>query len=82
MKAKLGQLTKVLNKSRKGNENTTYNAMWATDAGKPFPMLLTDRELYTIRERAEDHKEDMPALDIPIPKRPSFFGRFFRHSRR
>ena len=56
--------------------------MWATEAGKPFPMLLTDRELYTIRERAEDHKEDMPALDIPIPKKPSFFGRFFRHSRR
>ena len=44
---------------------------------------MTDHELYELKERAEDHKEDMPALQIPIPepKRKSFFNRFFRSSR-
>ena len=83
MKAKIGQLRTVLNNSRVRNQSKTYQAVWVEDSGRPIPMLMTDHELYELKERAEDHKEDMPALQIPIPepKRKSFFNRFFRSSR-
>ena len=81
MKAKLGQVRAVLNKGRKGNQSKTYNAVWCEESGRPFALLMTDKELYLLRSRAESHKEDLPALEIPIPKRKSFFNRFFRNSR-
>ena len=81
MKAKLGQIREVLNKSRVRNQNKTYQAVWCEDSGRPFPLLMTDNELHDLRERAEKHKEDLPALQIPIPPRRSFFSRLFRNSR-
>lgn len=82
MKTRIGQITRVFNKTRKGNACKHYFALWAEDSGKPVAMLITEHELTVLRERADKNRNDLPLLEIPIPRRRSFFNRFFRNSRR
>lgn len=82
MKTRIGQITRVFNKTRKGNANKHYFALWAENNGEPVAMLITEQELSDLRERADRNGNDMPLLEIPIPRRRSFFNRFFRNSRR
>ena len=82
MKTRLGQLTRVFNKTRKGNANKHYLALWAEYNDKPVAMLITEQELEDLRGRADKNCNDLPLLEIPIPRKKSFFSRFFRNSRR
>ena len=82
MKTRIGQITRVFNKRRKGNASKHYFALWAEDSGKPVALLITEQELNGLRERADKNSNDLPLLEIPIPRRRSFFNRFFRNSRR
>lgn len=82
MKAKLGQIRRVFNKTRRGNASKHYFALWADDSGKPVPLLLTDQELSDMKKRADKNVSDLPVLDLPKPKSRSLFNRFFRTSRR
>jgi hypothetical protein len=82
MKARIGHITRVFNKTRKGNSNKHYLAIWAEDGGSPIALLITEQELSNLRERADKNRNDLPLLEIPIPRRRSLFGRFFRNSRR
>jgi|TARA_R110002051_G_scaffold69161_1_gene124397 hypothetical protein len=82
MRARIGQITRVFNKTRRGNSNKHYLAVWAEDDGKPTALLITEQELNNLRERADKNRNDLPLLEIPIPRRRSLFSRFFRNSRR
>ena len=82
MKARIGQITRVFNKTRRGNSNRHYLAVWAEDDGKPTALLITEQELNNLRERADKNRNDLPLLEIPIPRRRSLSNRFFRNSRR
>ncbi len=82
MKAKLGQIRRVFNKTRKGNASKHYFALWADDSGKPVALLITEQELSVIKERADRNVSDLPFLELPNPKRRSIFSRLFRASRR
>lgn len=77
MKAQIGQITKVKNLNRKTNANHHYYSVWAMDSGKPTPLLITDTELKYLKRRADKNKVDLPLLDVPIPKKKSFFERLF-----
>tara|TARA_Y100001963_G_scaffold19768_2_gene25049 strand:- start:22903 stop:23151 length:249 start_codon:yes stop_codon:yes gene_type:complete len=82
MNAKIGQITRVLNKTRKGNASKHYFAIWADDNGKPTALLLTEQELSCLKKRADKNVSDLPTLNLPKPRSGSFFNRFFRNSRR
>ena len=77
MKAQIGHITKVKNLNRKTNANHHYFSVWAMDSGKPTPLLMTDAELVSLKERADKNKVDLPLLNVPIPKKKSFFARLF-----
>jgi len=78
MKALIGHITKVKNINRKTNAKHHYFSIWAMDAGKPTPLLITDVEIEALKKRANRNKVDLPLLDIPIPKeKKSFFDRLF-----
>ena len=82
MKTRLGHITRVFNKTRKGNSNKHYLALWAEYNDKPVAMLITEQELEDLRGRADKNSNDLPLLEIAIPRKKSFFNRFFRNSRR
>ena len=82
MKAKLGQIRRVFNKTRRGNASKHYFALWTDDSGKPVALLLTEQELSDMKKRADKNVNDLPVLDLPKPRGRSLFNRFFRTSRR
>ena len=49
MKALIGHITKVKNINRKTNAKHHYFSIWAMDAGKPTPLLITDVEIEALK---------------------------------
>jgi hypothetical protein len=82
MRSKIGEIVRVLNKTKKTNASQHYNAIWTDDKGRPTPLLITDVELIDLKERANRNKGDLPLLDIPIPEPPGIFRRLFGGFRR
>ena len=77
MKAQIGHITKVKNLNRKNNANHHYYSIWTMDEGKPTPLLITNTELESLKQRADKNKVDLPLLQVPIPRKKSFFERLF-----
>ncbi len=82
MKSKIGEMVRVVNKTKKTNASSHYTAIWTDDKGRPTPLLITDIELISLKERAGKNKGDLPLLEIPIPIRPGIFRRMFGRFRR
>lgn len=66
MSIKLGQLKKVVNKSRHFGSTNEYNLVYVTRDSKIVPLLLTDGELENARNRARNNKEDIPKVSLSL----------------
>ena len=71
MKAKLGHLTKAVNKNKKSAANKNYKFVYMVDGKKTNVYAFTDSELKRPMDRAGKNKEDLPELyteSAPEPK--------------
>lgn len=65
MKAKLGHIVHVGNKSRKFGSTQKYLAVHVNNDGEEIPLLLTYGEFTQMQARAAINKEDMPEIKRP-----------------
>ena len=66
MSIKLGQLTKVENKSRHFGSSTEYNIVYVEQGTQTIPLCLTNTELEAARTRAKNNTEDLPKFKLSI----------------
>lgn len=55
---KQGQVDRIVNTEKKGNEADVYYRVWVEEEGVLSPIFLTEREMEAVKKRTAKHKED------------------------